>query len=123
MAKGRKYDYRVVQDGTGWRAEIIRRVTSRKTTVSSSQADFANEAEARAWAEQALKSFSENLSERNKRRSEKRNLAARKTEARKRENAHLKAQQQKLKVTESDQPAESSSTSPWPKAEAEDTHD
>ena len=72
MTKGKKYDYRVVPGDAGWRAEIIRRVTAKKTVVSKSQDGFATEPEAQAWGESELKSFSENLNERNKVRAKKR---------------------------------------------------
>ncbi len=72
MAKAKKYDYRVVQATAGWRAEIIRRVTSKKTMVSKSQDGFCSESEAKEWGEQALKSFLKSLDERNKRRSSQR---------------------------------------------------
>ena len=72
MAKGKKYDIRIVQDKKGWTAEIIRQVTSTKTMVSKSQKGFATEAEAQAWGENELKAFMQSLAERNKRRAEKR---------------------------------------------------
>ena len=68
MTKGKKYDYRVVQCDAFWKAEIIRRATSKKTVVSKSQDGFATEAEAQDWGQKELKSLMENLSERNKRR-------------------------------------------------------
>ncbi len=72
MAKGKKFDYRVVQDGSLWATEIVRRITSKKTTVSKRQGEFTTEAEAQAWGEQELKSFLLNLKKRNKRRDEAR---------------------------------------------------
>ena len=72
MAKGKKYDVRVVQDKKTWTAEIIRHITSKKTVVSKSQVGFVLEADAQGWGEKELKSFLQNLNERNKRRSEKR---------------------------------------------------
>ncbi|MCP4126259.1 MAG: DUF3622 domain-containing protein, partial [Gammaproteobacteria bacterium] len=46
MTKGRKYDYRVLQNDTDWSVEIVRRVTSKKTTISKSQGGFATESAA-----------------------------------------------------------------------------
>ena len=69
MAKGKKYNYRIVEDKTGWAAEIIRRVTSQKTIVSKRQDGFATEAEAEVWGQEELETFVKNLAERNKRRS------------------------------------------------------
>jgi Protein of unknown function (DUF3622) len=73
MAKAKKYDYRLVQDKSGWSAEITRRASASKTIVSKSQGGFELEEDARQWAEEALQSFSQTLSDRNKRRAEKRN--------------------------------------------------
>lgn len=78
MASGKKYDYRVVQDGSRWTAEITRRMTSKKTVVSKSQGGFATESEAQEWGQKELKTFSRNLNERNRRRSEQRKQGAEK---------------------------------------------
>ncbi len=67
MTTNKKYDYRVVQGKTHWITEIIRRVTAKKTVVSTSQDGFATEADAKAWGEKKLASFLENLTKRNKR--------------------------------------------------------
>ena len=69
MANSKKYDYRVVQDNTCWTAEIVRRVTSKKSVISKSQGEFKVESDAQEWGQKELKSFLQNLSERNKRRS------------------------------------------------------
>ena len=70
MTQTKKYDCRIVQGKDGWSAEIIRRVTTKKTAVSKTQDGFATEAEAQAWGEKELKSFLASLTERNKRDSE-----------------------------------------------------
>jgi len=70
MAKGKKFDFRVVESEAQWSAEIIRRSTSKKTVVSTRQDGFATESEAQAWGQQALESFLQNLKKRNKRRDE-----------------------------------------------------
>ena len=70
--KGKKYDFRVVQDNDLWTAEIIRRKTSKETVVSKSQAGFSSQADAQEWAETELKIFLHSLAERNRKRSEKR---------------------------------------------------
>ncbi len=72
MAKGKKYDYRVVQDNASWTAEIVRRVSSRQSVVSKNQTGFSSEAEAAAWGETELKSFLQALSESNKRHARSR---------------------------------------------------
>jgi len=69
MAKSKKFDCRVVQDKSGWSAEIIRRASSKKIVVSKSQGGFASEADAQAWGEDELKSFLDKLEQRNKRRA------------------------------------------------------
>ena len=74
MAKGKKSDYRAIQDegGITWTAEITRRVTSRETVVSKSQGGFATESEALAWGEEKIKSFVQHLVEQNAQRAEER---------------------------------------------------
>jgi hypothetical protein len=71
MSKGKKYDFRVTQGETGWKTEIVRRMTSTKTVVSKSHDGFASEAEAQAWGQKELQGFIGTLAERNKRRDEK----------------------------------------------------
>ena len=75
MAKGKKYDYRIVADKTNWTAEITRRKTSREVVVSKRQQGFASESDAKAWGESELKSFLQNLVEKNKLRSENRKVS------------------------------------------------
>lgn len=72
MTKGKKYEYRLVQDNTSWTAEIVRRITSKKTVVSKSQGGFTSESDAQEWGQKELKSFLQNLTERNKRREKQR---------------------------------------------------
>ena len=67
MKQSKKYDYRVTQEGSSWRAEIVRRVSSKNLTVSKGQDGFATEAEAQEWAKKELQEFITNQSERNKR--------------------------------------------------------
>ena len=69
MAQNKKYEYRLIQQGDSWRAEISRRVTSKRSLISKQQDGFASEAEASAWAEAELKEFLLRLKERNKRDS------------------------------------------------------
>jgi Protein of unknown function (DUF3622) len=66
MTSNKKYTTRTVQTKTDWTAEIVRRVTSKKTTVSKSQGGFSSEEEAQSWAEKELAAFLENLTKRNK---------------------------------------------------------
>jgi len=68
MAKGKKYDFNLVLVDGSWTAEIVRKITSKKTVVSKSQAGFASEAEAQVWAEAELKGFLQNQIDRNNRR-------------------------------------------------------
>lgn len=99
MTKGKKYDFRIVQNGDCWTAEITRRVTSKKTSVSKKQGQFATESEAKEWAENELKSFMKNQNERNKLRSQKRDL--KETELKERELKELESKELKLKERES----------------------
>lgn len=69
MTKAKKFECRIEQEGDTWTAQITRRKTSRETVVSKSQSGFASESEAKAWGDEALKSFLEGLHARNKKRS------------------------------------------------------
>ncbi|MCW8826417.1 MAG: DUF3622 domain-containing protein [Gammaproteobacteria bacterium] len=73
MSKGNKYDFRVVQEKSGWSAEIVRRVSARKSIVSKRQDGFASETEAQQWGENELKSFVELQEQRNQREALLRN--------------------------------------------------
>ncbi len=68
MAKGKKYDFSVLQQESSWAVAIIRQVTSTKTVITKSQEGFASESEAQAWGEAELSAFLHKLTERNKRR-------------------------------------------------------
>lgn len=61
MSNSKKYTYRLAEDASdaasGWTAEIVRRVTAKRETVSKQQGGFASEAEAKAWAEAELVTF------------------------------------------------------------------
>ena len=68
MANGKKYDFKLTQETNGWKAEIVRQVTSKRTQVSKSQDGFATQEEAQTWAEAELKGFLVAQAERNKRK-------------------------------------------------------
>lgn len=72
MAQENKFDYRITQDGEKWHAEITRRVTARRTSVSKRQKGFDTEELAEQWAKQELQGFLDNLQAGNKRKAEKR---------------------------------------------------
>ena len=72
MTKSKKYDYRITEDNTNWTAEIIRRITTRKIGISKRQNGFPTKSDAQAWGEKELSAFLQSLTERNKRRAEKR---------------------------------------------------
>lgn len=72
MAQQNKFDYRIKQDGDKWNAEITRRVTARKTSVSKRQKGFETQELAEQWAKEQLTGFLENLQASNKRKAEKR---------------------------------------------------
>ena len=72
MAQQNKFDYRIKQDGDKWNAEITRRVTARKTSVSKRQKGFETQELAEQWAKEQLGDFLENLQASNKRKAEKR---------------------------------------------------
>ena len=76
MTQSKKYSCHVSQDGTTWTAEIVRRVSSKKTHTTKKQSGFVSEAEAQAWGESEVKTLLNNLnkSESEKRRAKKAEL-------------------------------------------------
>jgi len=74
MTQSKKYDCRVVQGDTGWVAEIVRRVTSKKTIITKSKDGFSTEAEAQDWGQKEVKTFlkNQNINEQKKRYSKER---------------------------------------------------
>lgn len=70
MSTNKRYNSLLSQDTTSglWRAEILRRASSKRDVVSKMQEGFATEEEANKWAETALAEFLA-LNERNKRQS------------------------------------------------------
>lgn len=86
MAQQNKFDYRITQEGEKWNAEITRRVSARRTSVSKRQNGFENEALAEAWAKEELVQFVQNLQAATVRKADRRtvrNELAAKTEAEK----------------------------------------
>lgn len=61
MATEKKFTVRVVQENETWAAELVRRVSARRTKVSKRQDGFSSEAEATAWAEKELKQLLANV--------------------------------------------------------------
>ncbi len=55
MAKNNKYKTNIQQVNSSWLAQITRQVTSKKTTITKQQADFATESQANEWADTELK--------------------------------------------------------------------
>ncbi len=70
MSTNKRYNSQVSKDETSglWRAEILRRASSKRNVVSKTQDGFATEEEANKWAEAELVEFLA-LNERNKRKS------------------------------------------------------
>ena len=65
-----KFNYRVVQKGTSWTAEIIRKATATKTVVSTKKDAFATEEEAETWAKSKLETFVKELNDKRLKASE-----------------------------------------------------
>ena len=68
MSNSKKFDINLLEDGTTWTAQITRRKTARETIISKSETGFKSEADAKVWADEALKEFLETVNARNKRR-------------------------------------------------------
>lgn len=71
MKKSKQYEIRIVQDDASWVAELIRRVTTKKTVVTKRQDGFATESDAQAWGQGEVKAFTQkrHLNKSNKRKS------------------------------------------------------
>ena len=72
MATSKKYQSRIEPAGSGWVAQITRRVTAKKVVVTKQQDGFASETEATAWAEATLPEFTSTLSSSNQRHGQQR---------------------------------------------------
>ncbi len=68
MSNSKKFDIRLLEEGSTWTAQITRRKTARETIVSKSETGFASEKEAKAWADEALVEFLATVTARNNRR-------------------------------------------------------
>jgi len=72
MANGKKYQSIISQQGNAWLAQIVRQVTSKKTTISKEQGGFASEHEALAWGAEALLEFTAKQNSSNRRHAAQR---------------------------------------------------
>lgn len=72
MTQQKKFDYQIKQDATTWSAEITRRVSARRTSISKQQDGFETEALAIEWATTELSGFLEKQKQANARKSERR---------------------------------------------------
>ncbi|CAM4222340.1 MULTISPECIES: DUF3622 domain-containing protein [Vibrio] len=72
MSDHKKFTVRTVEKRNGWCGEIVRQISSRRTTVSKREMGFATEAEAQAWGEKELEVFVQHQAERNKRKAAER---------------------------------------------------
>ncbi len=72
MSHDKKYALRLAESEQGWSAQITRRISARKTSVTKKQDGFATEAEAKVWGDKALQEILDNLMVRNERRAKQR---------------------------------------------------
>jgi len=72
MSISKKYDFQTSAEKDTWKADIVRRASSKKTVISKTQTGFKSEAEAVEWAEKELALFLQKQSARNKRQANKR---------------------------------------------------
>ena len=72
MSKGKKYDFKIEQVDSLWRAQITRQVTSKKVAITKQKVDFKSESDARQWAEKELIEFTKALADSNTRHGEQR---------------------------------------------------
>lgn len=71
MSKGKKFEYRLTQNDSGWSADIIRRASSKKFVITKHQDNFSSESDAETWAKSELKVILGNVQAREKQRSAK----------------------------------------------------
>ncbi|MDA3935082.1 MAG: DUF3622 domain-containing protein [Gammaproteobacteria bacterium] len=74
--KGGKFSYRTLPTAQGWRAEIRRKVSASRSSVSASQDGFDSEQAAAAWGQQTLAEFIARLAQRHQRHARKDKLKA-----------------------------------------------
>ncbi|WP_372881410.1 DUF3622 domain-containing protein [Psychromonas sp.] len=106
MAQQNKFAYRITQDGDKWHAEITRRVTARRTSVSKQKKGFDSEESAQIWAKDTLAEFLANQQIATKRKADKRvlrNQLAAKAEAEKIAAAALYEKKRLAAIEELDQ--------------------
>jgi hypothetical protein len=72
MSSSKKYSIKTSEKDNQWSAQIVRRVSARRTHVSKTKSGFKTETEALAWAETQLEDFMKSQAERNTRRDKKR---------------------------------------------------
>ena len=89
MSRGKKYGTRIRQESGAFIAEVVRRRTSRGTTVERTRGGFPNYEEAKAWAAAALVEY---LSLRQRRAAVKKIRVRRAREQRRLREAWLEAQ-------------------------------
>jgi hypothetical protein len=72
MTQQKKFDYQIKQDANTWSAEITRRVSARRSSISKQKDGFATEALAIEWATAELDGFLEKQKQANARKSSRR---------------------------------------------------
>ncbi|TEW54971.1 DUF3622 domain-containing protein [Psychromonas sp. RZ22] len=72
MTQQKKFDYQIKQDANTWSAEITRRISARRSSISKRQDGFVTEALAIEWATAELAGFLEKQKQANVRKSERR---------------------------------------------------
>ena len=102
MTQQKKFDYQIKQDANTWSAEITRRVSARRSSVSKKQDGFATEALATEWATAELAGFLEKQKAANARKSERRTerneLAAKATAAKEASHAAFLAKREESRA-------------------------
>lgn len=76
MATSKKYSYQLEKKDDFWRAQIIRKASSKTLIVSKEQEGFVSEEDAKKWAKEQLLVFTNTQSLSNKRQGEQRKLSA-----------------------------------------------
>lgn len=61
MNPSKKYSFNVIEDADGWRVEVLRRVSSKRSHISKQKDGFATQEAAQAWGEAEAAALLKNM--------------------------------------------------------------
>ena len=105
MTNSKKYSYELEQIDKLWTTKIIRKVSSKKSVITTEKGGFESKSEAKTWAEQQLSKFTAKQDSNNKRHAEQRKSNA---EERRLRSIRRSERKQLAKQTKADEEAANS---------------